>query len=133
MVQNIVNSFVTFILEDPNYYNLSKKEVAANMGTIGMISETINVFFQLVAGVLIDTFGRKVPLIIGFMVAGAAMGCIPLFTSLYPGYLMLRTLIGLGITVGQNIPLIPDYVHKDFVGIANGYQDVFKTAAGIIA
>jgi MFS family permease len=52
-----------------------------------------------VAGVLIDMFGRKVPLVIGFAVAGLSMGCIPLFTSLYPGYLVLRTLIGLGITI----------------------------------
>ena len=121
MVTNIVNSFVTFILEDPNYYDLSKKEVAANMGNIGMISEICTLVLQIFAGVLIDMFGRKVPLVIGFGITGLAMGCIPLFKSLYPGYLMLRILIGMGSSIGANIPLIPDYVHIDFVGLANSY------------
>ena len=110
VVTNIVNSFVTFILEDSEYYNLTKDEVALNMGRIGMISEVFVIVLQIFMGILVDIFGRKWPLVIGFAIAGIAVGVIPLFTELYPWYLIIRILIGTGIVIGTNIPLIPDYV-----------------------
>jgi len=35
----VLISFVTFILEDPKYYNLDKKEIGEQLGTIGLIAE----------------------------------------------------------------------------------------------
>ena len=35
----VIYGFVTFILEDPNYYNLTSEEVGKNMGYIGSVAE----------------------------------------------------------------------------------------------
>ena len=110
IAMSVIYSFVTFILEDPNYYNLSSDEVGANLGYIGMISEVFVIVLELFMGVIIDTIGRKAPLVIGLIIAGVATAAIPLFKSLYPGYLILRILIGMGTIIPVNIPLLPDYV-----------------------
>jgi len=75
----IIYTFVTFILEDPNYYNLSASEVGANLGFIGSIAEICVIILEMFMGVILDTFGRKVPLVIGFLVSGASILSIPLF------------------------------------------------------
>lgn len=71
-------------------------------------------------GPIFDTFGRKIPIVIGFLMTGLAIGAIPLFDSLYPGYFILRVTISLGTTIGLNAPLMPDYVDPSSIGIAYG-------------
>jgi len=69
------------------------------MGYIGMITEAILIVIQIFFGVLIDTFGRKVPLITSLTFAGLAMGLIPVMRTLYPGFFILRILMGVGTTI----------------------------------
>jgi len=80
----VIYSFVTFILEDPNYYNLTSSEVGANLGYNGSIAEVAVIILELFIGVILDTFGRKVPLVVGFVVSGIALLSIPLLHELYP-------------------------------------------------
>jgi MFS family permease len=84
-------------------------------------------------GVIIDTFGRKIPVIIGFIVSGLSIAAIPYFSSLYPSYLILRTLISGGTVIGLNIPLLPDYVSPESMGLANAYVEVAICSAFIFA
>ena len=86
-----------------------------------MYSEFVVIVQSLFMGIIIDTFGRKWPLVIGFLVAGAAMAAIPLFTSLYPAFFLLRSLIGMGTIIAINIPLLPDYVVESSMGLASSY------------
>ena len=78
-------------------------------------------------GPIFDTFGRKIPLVISFIVTGIAIGSIPLFKTLYPAYFVLRVLISLGTTIGLNAPLLPDYVDPGSIGIAYGQVEVLIT------
>ena len=126
-------SFVIFILKDPNYYNIKEKELPQKLGTIGTYTEVINIILECFLGVIFDTFGRKLPIIIGFFLAALSIGGIPLFKSLFPSYLILRSLISVGICIAGNAPLMPDYVQKESMGLANGYNEVVITCAFIFA
>ena len=103
------------------------------MGKIASIAEACVIVEDFFLGPIFDAFGRKVPMIIGFLVLAAAIGAIPLFKSLYPAYCILRCLISLGMVIGMNVPLLPDYVHKNSLGLANGYLELVTTAAYIFS
>ena len=51
-------------------------------------------------GILLDILGRKIPVILGQIVVGLAIAAIPLFSSVYPSFFILRVLISLGVSVG---------------------------------
>ena len=75
----------------------------------------------MILGVIFDTIGRKIPTVLGFvMCAGAILGT-PWFTEVYPGFLIMRVMISVGIIPGLNTPLLPDYVHQKSLGLANAY------------
>ena len=75
----IIYGFVTFILEDPLYYDLSPKVVGEETGFIGMIAEICLIVLELFIGVITDAFGRKIPVITGLVVTGVCFILIPVF------------------------------------------------------
>ena len=82
-------------------------------------------------GVITDTLGRKVPLVLGFLIAGISLVLVPSFKELYPQFLVLRILLGLGTIVAVNIPLLPDYVQKQSMGLANAYISITILLANV--
>ena len=106
-----VFSFLSFIVADPDYYNV-RENLGKTMGDIGFYSELYILFQATWTGVVIDTFGRKIPTVVGFVIAGLAIIAIPHFHDIYPTFLILRTLIVAGTIVALNLPLLPDYVSQ---------------------
>ena len=90
-------------------------------GALGTYSEIAVILFDLVLGVLFDTMGRISPIVIGFLIIGVSFIAMPFFTMVYPTFLILRIMVSLGILPGMNCPLLPDYVHKESLGLANAY------------
>ena len=121
--------FVTFILEDPNYYNLDKSEIGKDLGYIGFWAEGVTVIQGLYMGLVVDAFGRKIPIVLCFLVTGACFIAVPMCRSLYPSYLIIRCLISMGTMVFINIPLVPDYVQKESMGLATAYSQFTITCA----
>ena len=128
---SMIYGTVTFILEDKNYYNLSEKVVGSNMGYIGMISEVAVLVLELFMGVILDTFGRKTPVIFGIFISAICLILIPLENTLYPGYLILRLIIGMGTIISVNAPFIPDYVSLESMGLASAYAGIISTLSGL--
>ena len=58
------------------------------------------------------------PLVTAYIVVGISFIMIPVFKNLYPEFLILRALIGFGTMVGMNMPLTPDYVQRNSMGLA---------------
>ena len=79
-------------------------------GNVAYQGEAFVIVTSLVTGPILDTVGRKMPVIIGYMVAGTAIFLIPCFNTIYPAFFILRTLICMGTVIGLNLPLLPDYV-----------------------
>ena len=129
----VIYSFVVFILTDPLYYDINKNEIGSIMGTIGMYSEMFVIAADLIIGVIIDIFGRKSILIIGQFVSAMSIGAIPLFKDVYPGYFICRVSCALGTIIAINIPLLPDYVKKDSLGMAYAYLSIVSVTVSILS
>jgi MFS family permease len=80
MCIQIILSFISFIIKDPKYYNVSNDIYASEMGYIASIAELVVIFFDIILGPIMDKIGRKIPIIVGFTCISIAMALIPLFT-----------------------------------------------------
>jgi MFS family permease len=75
----------------------------------------------MVMGPIFDTFGRKIPIVLGFIATGFVIIVIPMCNTIFPAFLILRCVLSLGASIGLNCPLLPDYVQNGSMGLANGY------------
>lgn len=119
--------FSPFILEDPNYYNVPKDKVGRMMGNIGFVTQVCVILGDLSLGTIMDVFGRKMPTCIGIIIASTALIAIPYGTQPYVTFLILRTLVSVGLTPSTNIPLMPDYVYPESLGLAGAYTSCIAT------
>jgi MFS family permease len=73
-------------------------------------------------GLIFDTVGRKIPLIIGLFTTGMsiAIAAVP-HQEVIPFFVIFRVLMTVGIIPALNTPLLPDYVHPKSLGLANAY------------
>jgi len=53
--------------------------LASNLGEIAALAEICQMVEDLILGLIFDTFGRKIPVIFGFTLMGAAILGIPFF------------------------------------------------------
>ena len=131
---SFVLSFVTFILKNEHYYNLKdKSKLAEHLGSIAAYAEAVVLVEELFLGIVFDTLGRKIPLFIGILVQAIVTAAIPLGTTLYPTFCILRILISVSTVVSLNVPLLPDYVQKEYIGLAGAYIEVVVCLAFIFS
>jgi MFS family permease len=84
------NTFLSFIVESEEYYNIPSKNAGDVLGTIGFYAEIVVIVFDLVLGAIMDIFGRKYPTVIGFVIAGLSILLVPHGHSIYPYMLICR-------------------------------------------
>jgi len=125
--------YTTFILEDPHYYNLTKEQAGAALGYSGFVAEAIVIVSDLFMGIIVDTYGRKIPIVAGLLASALAMAAIPMFTNANTGYLTMRIILSVGTNIGFQLPLIPDYVVKESQGLATSYSELAKLVGGIVS
>ena len=80
-----------------------------------------------------DIFGRKNILIIGQVISAVSIGAIPLFKEVYPGYFICRVACAVGTIIAMIVPLIPDYVKMESLGLANAYLSIVSVAASVLS
>ena len=114
-------------------YDQPSDQVPDLIGRIGMYAEICAIIQGLLMGVIIDTLGRKIPLIFGQVEAAVAIAAIPLFKQVYPWFFICRCLISLGTVIAVNMPFLPDYVDKGSIGLANSYGQVIMSSALIFS
>ena len=113
----ITSGFMVFILKDPEYYDLSTQDANAELGYIGSICEFSIIFIQIFIGPVADAFGKKWVSVISLAVSSIALASIPLFNTVYPGFLMMRILVACGTSVGNLVPILADYLTPDSLGV----------------
>mmetsp|Transcript_60934 Transcript_60934/g.83683 ORF Transcript_60934/g.83683 Transcript_60934/m.83683 type:complete len:97 (-) Transcript_60934:890-1180(-) len=96
---------------------------------MGSISDLIAVIAAPFVGALMDLYGRKIPILTGFIMASIAMMLMPSFYVVYPWLCLLRGMMSLGSAAATSSPLISDYVQKDSIGRACGYKMSFLILA----
>ena len=98
-----------------------------------MIANTPILFSYLFIGPVLDTFGRKWACVIAFLVIGVAFILVPITRTIFPGYMIERTLVALGTSIPMNIPLLPDYVDPSSMGLAGGFNQLSITLGFLMA
>lgn len=71
------DSFMTFILRDPNYYNVPEDVLAKDLGIITTYTMITQIGVLLVLGPIFDTLGRKAASLLGIIVSGICMALVP--------------------------------------------------------
>ena len=68
---------MTFILRDPNYYNVPEDVLAKDLGIITTYTMITQIGVLLVLGPIFDTLGRKAASLLGIIVSGICMALVP--------------------------------------------------------
>lgn len=103
-------TYVIFILKDKKYYGVPSTKLAEELGTMALWGEVISIILCPFIGLVFDTFGRKLPVIISLIMISFGIAIIPLFHDVYPWFFVARTLVVTSTVVGLDVPLLPDYV-----------------------
>ena len=90
LLLNFMNTFLSFIVKSKDYYNVPGDEAASLIGSLGFYAEICVLIFDILLGSVMDIFGRKLPIIIGFLIAAIAVIVIPFSQSALPSLFMLR-------------------------------------------
>lgn len=83
------STFLSFIIKSPEYYDVPDEKAGDEVGSLGFYSEIVVILFDLVLGFIMDNFGRKLPTVIGFGMAGVSIIMIPFGKNIYPTLLIL--------------------------------------------
>ena len=114
---NFCRSFITFILRDEKYYNVDSKDISEVFGRANSIAEIACIIQSSYMGIILDTFGRLTPLVLGQIVAGLSFIALPMFSSV-TAFTIFRVLMGMGRIITMNVPFIADYNEKESAGLA---------------
>ena len=85
-----LGTFLSYIVKDPDYYNVPKNQAATVMGDTGFYSQLCGLLCDLTIGTVMDLFGRRIPVFVGYMITAGAIIAMPYGTSIYPTFLILR-------------------------------------------
>ena len=90
IVTSFMNTFLSYIVKSPEYYNIPRDHTASVVGTLAFYSELVIIPFHLLLGSLMDVMGRKIPTVTGLLTCGAAIIGIPFGTDIYPDLCIMR-------------------------------------------
>lgn len=127
-VISIIIAFSVSILEDPKYYDLDKSNIGKQVGNVASTVEALVITQDFLIGPIIDAFGRKIPILVAWLATAIALFLMPMFNTLWPGYFLCRLFMSLGCVLCMNMPLLPDYVAPESMGLA---QSVIQICCGL--
>jgi len=107
-------------------FDISQNEAGHIAGTLGFYSDLMLVSCELILGYSMDLFGRKGLSLAGYLIAAAALITIPYMKTIYPGVLLCRMSIAIGILPSLATPLHVDYVATASMGAVNGWFSVIE-------
>ncbi len=86
-----MNSFLVYIVKDPEYYNVKKPDLGTVLGNLTFVAELFILPSHLILGSIMDSIGRKIPTVIGIIIAGVCIILIPEeHSSVFPTLYILR-------------------------------------------
>ena len=85
-------------------------DIGKTIGNLGFYANLTLIVLDLFLGSSMDIFGRKALSLFGFFVASIALISMPLCRKVYPGLLICRLLLSVGLLPASNSPFVIDYV-----------------------
>lgn len=83
-------TFMSYLLTDPACYGISKTSAGSMVGTLSFYAYLVCFIFDLGLGTIMDTFGRKIPIILGLAIAAGSLIAMPYGYYVYPNLLIFR-------------------------------------------
>ena len=120
------------MMKDPKYYNIDVNVLAEELGDLNMYVDLTILIFRPFMGLIIDLYGRKLPIFAGTTAAAIALTIYPNLKHLYPWYFVTYTIEYIFLLLLMETPLIPDYVDPGSIGLASSYGEIFVHAAIVI-
>jgi MFS family permease len=77
LVATFMNTFLIFIVKDPDYYDVKKEDAGSTLGNLTFTAELFIIPSHLLFGLLMDAVGRKYPTSLGLVLAGVSIALIP--------------------------------------------------------
>jgi MFS family permease len=77
LVATFMNTFLIFIVKDPDYYDVKKEDAGSTLGNLTFTAELFIIPSHLIFGLLMDAVGRKYPTSLGLVLAGVSIALIP--------------------------------------------------------
>ena len=118
MVQGTQINFTSYLLDDNfGITDARAADVIGNLSTVGTIAGILTV---MILGTIMDMFGRKIPSIVGVVIAAIGMTLMPIPKKL-SGLYILRCLIEIGVLPLKWSPFVVDYICKQSLGLYSAY------------
>ena len=121
MTLEINATFLIFLLQDPDYFNMTASEAGEKFGDMLFYTHLIiTIFCDIPVGFAVEFFGRKITIFWGMVIASISCFFLQFSNEFYLLYLV-RFFISLSIVPAIVSPLITDYCHYHKRGLAYGY------------
>ncbi|EGR33238.1 major facilitator superfamily mfs_1, putative [Ichthyophthirius multifiliis] len=91
----------------------------------------IKILFAPIMGIICDKVGRKYTLFYGILIISISLALMPLSTSIYPMYLLLRILYAHGSITICIVPIFADYVQNITKGKGAAINVVFASLGAV--
>jgi len=99
---------LTIILEDD--FDVSTKDAGKVNGHLNSISAIFTMAASFFIGACMDLFGRRLPITIGLVLGGLGMIGMIFTGQIYPGIVIIITIMSVSCTPAENAPLQNDYI-----------------------
>lgn len=117
----IIISMSTLEPEYVSQLGVPKETLGRVTAGLYLIDYVIRLVFALAYGLMIDHFGRKLVMMIGFILTSLGYFAIPLLgNEVFPNYFIGKSIFSAGIIGISMLPLQADYVHNSTKGVMTG-------------
>lgn len=104
-------ALTTDIIGNPNYYNVSKADIPGVVSNLNFYTQPAQIICLFLAGFTYDIMGRKVTILVCFVISGIAGFFTPYASpNVYPWLFVIKVLYTMSIAPVFANPLVNDYV-----------------------
>jgi MFS family permease len=128
-----IDAMQDYLLEDDKYYGIDKSRVGRINGSILLFDTLYLICFIYIYGAFHDIFGRKIPVVFGFLSMGISLFLYPIAGEIYPNLILVRLIFSNGICAVTTQPLLADYVSHRTKGFGGGIASVVSGLGAIFA
>ena len=114
-------------------YGISQHDSGKVAGRIGLYCALCVVPSEFLFGALMDITGRKIPVVVGMFITGAALILMTQFDTVYPTLVLLSCTVSVSILPAYISPFLLDYVTTASLGAASAWNSLVALAGSATA
>lgn len=112
------SAWIVFLVQDKNFFDIDTDNLGKIVSNTLLVQLIVQASSAIFIGFIYDLAGRRITIVISFIVLCTALIVIPLTPPSIFGLMMARGLLGLGMQLMIGNPLINDYIEVETRGKA---------------